>query len=136
MNDTKTQRVRIDVYDADGERRKVIEADMDAKMVSETMQSILENDGIHVISDIHSEACCGDTEDRSIKHQFPLSVKWKIGDVEFSATGDAQTVRDTESSFLAFLPDTHKLLVENSTATISETIKKFSEQFVEMFKNV
>lgn len=130
MEDKKTKRVVIDIYDADGVLTETVEGSytFDGPCgIMDELQQIIANEGVPVVRDPAKAAQEKKPEDEPMS----MTVRWKVNGVEFECCGPVEDVKHQELLFRSQLGDiiaTTGKLAEGHLDRLDEMVKELLKQ--------
>lgn len=101
MEDKKTKRVIIDIYDEDGVLTETVNAEYDFDGLMNELSQIIVNEGVPVVHDPAKAAQEKKPDDEPVS----MTVRWKVNGVEFECYGPVEDVKHQELLFRSQLGD-------------------------------
>lgn len=127
MEDKKTKRVIIDIYDEDGVLVEVAEGTYSYDELLGELKEIIANEGVPVVRDPAKEA-----QEKKPDHvPMSMTVRWKVNGVEFECYGPVEDVKHQERLFRSQLDDiiaTTQKHTESELTQLHDMFKKLMDE--------
>lgn len=127
MEDKKTKRVIIDIFDEDGVLTETVNAEYDFDGLLNELSQIIVNEGLPVVRDPEKAAQGKKPDDEPMS----MTVRWKVNGVEFEAYGPTDDVKYQETLFRSQLDDiiaTTRKHTEGELTQLHDMFKKLMDE--------